>query len=80
MDTTQYTKEEVAAGSVVRNEQVELDKRAMNVLLHKINLRLMPLLLVLFFLSFLDLLNIGNEIISVKIVYISFLQRAWSSF
>jgi hypothetical protein len=60
VDTTQLTVSG-AMNSVVTNEQAEFDKRAMNVLLRKIDLRLMPLLILLFLFSFLDRLNIGNK-------------------
>ena len=48
-----------------RNRQTELDARATNALLRKIDLRLMPLLTLLFFFSYLDRVNIGNKEIPI---------------
>ena len=50
---------------VVRYQQPELDKRAMNALLRKIDLRLMPLLILLYFFRSLDRINIGNKRIPI---------------
>ena len=60
MDITQHASHGLT-DSVVRNHQVQLDKRAINALLRKIDLRLMPLLILLFFFTFLDRINIGNR-------------------
>jgi hypothetical protein len=46
--------------SVVRNQETDLDKRTRNAILRKIDLRLMPLLTLLYSFSFLDRINIGN--------------------
>ena len=50
---------------VVRYQQAELDERAMKALLRKIDLRLIPLLILLNFFTFLDRINIGNKRISI---------------
>jgi len=47
--------------SVVRDQQVELDERATNTLLRKIDSRLIPLITLLFFFAFLNRINIGNK-------------------
>jgi hypothetical protein len=67
MDTTQYTQQE-PINSVTRNEQTDLDKRATKALLRKIDLRLMPLLTLLYFFSFLDRINIGIKRTSIYIL------------
>lgn len=51
--------------TVMRKKQADLDERATNALLRKIDLRLMPLLTILFFCSYLDRVNIGNKRISI---------------
>ena len=45
--------------SVVHSEESELDKRAMNALIRKIDLRLIPLLILLSVINFVDRINIG---------------------
>ena len=60
MDITQHALPMVV-NLVVRNEQIELDERSMNALLRKIDLRLLPLLMLIFFFSFLGRTNIGNK-------------------
>ncbi len=74
MDTTQDTGE-----SVLRNEQIQLDKRAINALLRKIDLRLMPVLILLFFFSFLGPLNIGIKEFQFKLCICFFLRRTCGS-
>ena len=64
MDIAQYTLP-ATGNPVVRYQQAQLDKRAMNVLLRKIDLRLMPLLTLLLFFNHLDRINIGNKRIPI---------------
>lgn len=53
-----------------RNEQTEMDKRVMSVLLRKIDLRLMPLLTLIFYFNYLDRINIGSKRTTIQIVEI----------
>jgi hypothetical protein len=60
MDITQHTLP-ATINPVMRNQQTELDERAMKALLRKIDLRLMPCLAVIFFFNYLDRNNISNK-------------------
>ncbi len=64
MDITQHALPSTV-NLVVRNQQAELDKRAINALLRKIDLRLMPLLTLLYFFNYLARINIGNKRIPI---------------
>jgi hypothetical protein len=64
MDITQHALP-ATVNPVVRNQQANLDQRATNVLLRKIDLRLMPLLTLLYFFNYLDRISIGNKRISI---------------
>ncbi len=70
MDISQHALP-ASVNSVVSNQQTQLDERAMNALLRKIDLRLMPLLVLLNFFSFLERINIGIKRTLIYILYIS---------
>ncbi len=50
---------------VMRNQQTELNERAMKAVLRKIDLRLLPCLTIVFFFSYLDRINLRNKTISI---------------
>ncbi len=64
MDITQHALP-TTVNPVVRNQPAKLDQRATKVLLRKIDLRLMPLLTLLYFFNYLDRISIGNKRIPI---------------